>query len=684
MQATPGAAQPSAPLLTDGDASRSESLDRSATAQAPAPHRTAESASAAACGGGGNKSYRFRGHLAVDADWDDDGSVETIDLEGVQLRIVRAGSPIKWAQGPDVVTDENGDYDVTCTFARDRNGVAPGGKKIRFKVMARFRDDEFKIRKAGWAKNNWFEVGRRRGCNRSGGLATPKCRDHNFTGIDKTFDTNNTAGKHAYMWWFFNRLEDDFEQENVGLTDRPVFKRKLTVSYPNRFVFQDGSFFLFNVHLEQGDWNAHETMIHEFMHRWDVGNLGGEGHFNCLLDAHHEPPTRWNSSRCSGFMEGFAEATAEGINAALYGGSIDPETHEALQNGTTGHGYSVRTRDEAERTDVGWENFLQLILVDNEMRFVDGSASCDPTDVGVFEMLRVLQADRSRKADWYKLRPNATFSWFTDILQTHLSDFTAEDAEIYQNLGDPSLSASEICPSTSGNLTTTTVPRTPRTPVIPNTGSTDFSGVWDTRHGELRLHQVDNLVVGDYADRGIIVGKVQGSCLAGVFTNGERNGIFRFSASGDDRFQGQWAWHGNALNSQWTGTRTADAVNELHNFTRDNATTPVLDNDRTVYDGTYSSNHGTIDLVSRDLILVGDYANRGILAGAWDGNSFVGRFTNGERTGWFDFAFLSKTGSFRSGQWGWVGEGQSGTWTLSEQSESRPTLDNITEDVSCN
>lgn len=75
-----------------------------------------------------------------------------------------------------------------------------------------------------------------------------------------------------------------------------------------------------------------------------------------------------------------------------------------------------------------------------------------------------------------------------------------------------------------------------------------------------------------------------------------------------------------------------------------------------------------------------DDANRGVMVGICDANSFVGRFTNADRTGWFDLSFLSRTGSFRSGQSGWVGEGSSGSWDLSKTngSGSRP------ENVSCN
>lgn len=403
-----------------------------------------------ACGGGGNRPYHFGGTLQVRYDQNDDGTAETIPLEGVQLRIVRANSPLKWAQGPDAVTDSNGEYEVRCTFARDRNGVAPGGKKIRFKVMARFRDDEFRMRKAGWTRNNWFEIGRRQGCNRSGGAFTSECVDNEFRSVDKTFDTDDTAGKHAYMWWFYNDLESRMEREDIGLTNRPFFKRNMTVTYPEKSAIKSGSSFLFNTHLASGDWNNNRTMIHEYMHRWDIGKLGGEGHLSCLLDAHHKSPDRWASSRCSGFMEGFAEAAAVGLKAEWYGGDIKPYSHSDLQQGNLNKvdpdaNYPITTRGEAERTDIGWENFIELIMVDNEEDYVSGSMSCEPTDVGVIRMLQVLQQDASRKANWYEVRPNATFEWFTGVLEEHVSGFTTEDARIYQKLGDPSLTGSEVC-----------------------------------------------------------------------------------------------------------------------------------------------------------------------------------------------------------------------------------------------
>lgn len=216
-----------------------------------------------------------------------------------------------------------------------------------------------------------------------------------------------------------------------------------------------------------------------------------------------------------------------------------------------------------------------------------------------------------------------------------------------------------------------------------------FSGVWDTNFGQLRLHEVEmnrsgaKYLIGDYADRGIILGRVSGSCVAGVFTNGERNGILRFEASESDRFQGQWAWQGEELGGAWEGERTSSSVDQLQNFTRDTSGTPVIDNDRTVYDGAYESRYGTIELRSRDLFLIGDYADKGVIAGMWDGDSFVGQFTNGERTGWFDFSFFSADGSFRSGSWGWIGDDEGSDWSLDRVGTPGPLPTNMVADVQC-
>jgi hypothetical protein len=215
------------------------------------------------------------------------------------------------------------------------------------------------------------------------------------------------------------------------------------------------------------------------------------------------------------------------------------------------------------------------------------------------------------------------------------------------------------------------------------TQNATFEGVWDSTFGELRLHRVGDYVIGDYKKVGIFLGRRKGDCLAGIFTNKDQSGIFRFELTDPDEFEGRWAWHGDSLHGSWGGTRKGQPSNTLHNFAR-NGTTQTLENSRDVYDGVYDSTYeDEVKLYSRDLFLIGDYGDVGIFAGMWDGDSFVGTFTNGADVGWFDFEFLSRQGNFQSGEWGWYGKSRAGNWSLSRTKKTTPKLDNMVDDVSC-
>ena len=199
-----------------------------------------------------------------------------------------------------------------------------------------------------------------------------------------------------------------------------------------------------------------------------------------------------------------------------------------------------------------------------------------------------------------------------------------------------------------------------------------WSGTWSTSYGELRLASVGRFVVGDYGDRGIFVGRAGGRGLmdlTGVFTNAGRVGEVEFSLD-RETFSGTWRWKGETGDTAWNGRRTSAAPPELRNFSRDGRALRAIDNDRKFADGVYTSTHGEVRLFTEDLVLIGDYGERGVFGGVWDGNGYVGQFTNGDRAGWFKFEFLSRTGSFRSGRWGWNGSDEVGTWSLTKTGES--------------
>ena len=210
-----------------------------------------------------------------------------------------------------------------------------------------------------------------------------------------------------------------------------------------------------------------------------------------------------------------------------------------------------------------------------------------------------------------------------------------------------------------------------------------FEGVWDTSFGQLKLHKVgDDYVVGQYADKGIIVGKQVGGCVSGVFTNNDRAGNFQFDITGDE-FEGRWQWE-DGRGGSWTGDQINEETNNYYRgFARNGGAMRSIANGRTDFNGSYSSSYGPIRVIAQDLFLIADYGNRGIVAGLWDGTSYQGIFTNEERVGWIDWGFNTRTTAPTSGTWGWYGEGEQGEWDLTERREYTPRLNQVPGDLGC-
>lgn len=89
----------------------------------------------------------------------------------------------------------------------------------------------------------------------------------------------------------------------------------------------------------------------------------------------------------------------------------------------------------------------------------------------------------------------------------------------------------------------------------------NWTGIWDSQHGELRLVQEGERVYGDYADRGYFEGRVShdGNRLRGTFqynTRRNRNGYIEFVRNGDS-FKGGWSWTGDGpvsyTRGNWSG-----------------------------------------------------------------------------------------------------------------------------------
>lgn len=86
------------------------------------------------------------------------------------------------------------------------------------------------------------------------------------------------------------------------------------------------------------------------------------------------------------------------------------------------------------------------------------------------------------------------------------------------------------------------------------TSHAQWEGTWTTAFGDIRLHQNGNKVVGDYAEKGIIEGTVNGKVLSGIFTNGGNEGIFEWILDGQN-FKGDWKWVSETkAKSGWNGS----------------------------------------------------------------------------------------------------------------------------------
>lgn len=207
------------------------------------------------------------------------------------------------------------------------------------------------------------------------------------------------------------------------------------------------------------------------------------------------------------------------------------------------------------------------------------------------------------------------------------------------------------------------------------------TGQWSSTSGPLRLHAFDDFVVGDFGRNGVLIAKRHGDCLGGYV-------LGRGTATRINLSLAQNVLRGTLTNSGYPARRfQAERVNgqakTFTNFSRTGATFKTFDNERTVFDGSYDSMFGQVNLKVRDLFLVGDYGDSGVVVGMWDGNSFQGRFLNDDgKIGWFDFEFFSRTGDFRAGRWGWFSSGPQ-TWNLTRRTTGTPEITGASAGTNC-
>lgn len=242
----------------------------------------------------------------------------------------------------------------------------------------------------------------------------------------------------------------------------------------------------------------------------------------------------------------------------------------------------------------------------------------------------------------------------------------------------------------------------------------NWTGTWDSRHGELRLVQEGDRVYGDYANRGYFEGRVSNGDrrLRGTFqytSSTAKNGYIEFQRSGDS-FTGGWTWAAdgpaNAALGNWTGSLKNSARPAITSVTGNGnywaafwskasasvrgwmgtgvpATAPApqqrvrrpvppqlisragpdygedYGQDTEEWNGTFDTNHGEIRLVQIGRRVFGDYAQRGYFEGCTHDGGLTLRGTfqyNSPRSKHGFIAFRMEGDGFQ-GTWTWTGNG---------------------------
>lgn len=363
-------------------------------------------------------------------------------LHDIQVRLRRNNRPGSELTSNTVTTDENGNFKAHGCFARDTNGVLAGGNPIEITVQARFRSDRLKLRNANLIDSNWHDV--HTYADQDGGTRDlPTITYNEPNAIAAEFDN------FAEIWWFYSRELDRFAKRGVRLAKR------ISVTYPhNNPVMPDTTGYVFGRDIflgsddHPGDFSEPHTMAHEFVHSYQALRLDGYLAPGCLLDAHHQPASNWRSSRCSGFMEGMAEAGARYLLEKHYNRSVattvdDPDdlmvpasVSEMRNPQTVGRSlvtnFPVRSMDDVERTDAGWLNFFLYLFAEDEWTPAGLTASIgcsSPTDVKLFQLFRALEAEQIGMA-------SITVRDVLRLLERQIEGFDRRDSDIYEMLVD--------------------------------------------------------------------------------------------------------------------------------------------------------------------------------------------------------------------------------------------------------
>lgn len=354
-------------------------------------------------------------------------------MRDIQVRLRRDGRPGSELTSNVVSTDENGNYKAHGCFARDTNGILAGGDPITITIQARLRSDDLKLRDANLIDSDWHTVGRF--TDRDGGTNDVGVRTYNRAGniIDGEYDTQ------AQIWWLYKRELERFDKRGLGIPGR------VSVTFPHNAPRDpDGAYMIGRdifLGADDGPNNTREpdTQLHEAVHLLHVEHLKGDFSPGCIADAHHQPASNWRSSRCSGFSEGLAEAGSKFLldrhyNENLVSNAPPPVSVAQMRNpGGFWPATPLRSLDDVERTDVGWENFFRYLIQGDEWgpNGLTARAGCSATDVKFFQLIRALRDENFNMN-------SATIRDVLRVLERQIDGFERRDSDIYEMVADPS------------------------------------------------------------------------------------------------------------------------------------------------------------------------------------------------------------------------------------------------------
>lgn len=220
----------------------------------------------------------------------------------------------------------------------------------------------------------------------------------------------------------------------------------------------------------------------------------------------------------------------------------------------------------------------------------------------------------------------------------------------------------------------------------------EWTGIFSTKFGDLKLVTENGIIYGDYANGGTILAVEKkfngGSRLCGLFHNGADRGKFYFAkTTGSKDIRGHYNYDNNiTLNdiendALFTMKFDFDAK-WLWDGTKVNNTSPA-DIKTAVFNGLWNTTDGNLILQQVGNKVTGTYKNVGTVDGIYTPQTrkLKGTFYNNttKKTGHFEFDFEGNT--FK-GKWGWTAAMTDGSWNGTKNIKNnkevpKPTTSNV-------